>query len=464
MNLGKKLRLESIDNSPEIQAWLRQFHASDVLTAKSLLSRLQFISWDEYSTWLGSKLKGYSALGSSTAVYAVRKFRNNAKYLWGRGGKTQYRPSQTQGSEDLVSAIISKSNKDNGNILLDHPSLGQLKIKQVRNIILVDDSIGSGKRVTDFIQLMANCKTFLSWWNGGFIKIHILSYARTLQAEQNILDRTPGSDHGLRKFPVSAKLKFDSDLVYDATSISRRWGNSSQAILSLCSSGKKIPKDRRKGYGEIMGNLVFYHSVPNNIPGMLYCRNKDWKPLFPNRSLPDWIPLLLDDSSGTKVKGSEKPNQLSVSNNMGEILSLIKSGIRRKPSLSRRLDCDEAITQNIINQAVQLGFISSKMRLLKAGADYLKQTQNIRSRINPNYSLFIPQSWCAGRGTVQPSDHDTSGAMTQTDSIELKSMDGGDGESPLERTDAMATLSPIRDVPQHPSWARERHIPNGPTG
>lgn len=464
MNLGRKLTFENIESSPEIKAWLDQFSTSDVLAAKSLLSCLQFISSDEYSSWLGSKLRGYSALESPAAVYAVRKFRKNAKYFWSRGGKVQHRPAQTQGSEDLVSSIISKSKKSNNHRFLDHPSLDQLKLKRVRNIILVDDSIGSGKRVADFIRLMTNCKTFLSWWSGGFIKIHILSYARTIQAEKNILNRIPGSDHGLRKFPICSKLRFDSDLVYDATSLHRRWGNSSQAILSLCSSVKKIPNDRRRGYGDIMGNLVFYHSVPNNIPGILFCRRRNWKPLFPNRSLPEWLPLLLDDSSSSKKQVKGKPNQLRVSDNMGDILSLVKSGIRKKTSLSRRLDCDEVITQNLINQAVQLGFISLNIRLLKAGEEYLYETRNIRSKIAPNYSLYIPQSWCAGRGTVQPSDHDAFGALAQTDSIDLLSVDGGGGVSPLERTDAMATSSPIRDVTQHPSWARERHIPNGPTG
>jgi hypothetical protein len=464
MTLGKRLSFGHIENSPEIRKWLSQFSTDDVLAAKSLLSRLEFISRDEFADWLESKLKKYSGSGSPAAVYAVRKFRKNAKFLWNKQGATQHRPAQTQGSEDLVSSVISKSNKGNEEPFLDHPSLAQLRIKKVRSIILVDDSIGSGKRVVDFIQLMTNCKTFLSWWSGGYVRIHILSYARTSQAERLILESIPGSDHGLRKHPISSKIKFDSDIVYDARNLRRRWGRNSQPILSLCSTIKKIAKDRRKGFGDIMGNLVFYHSVPNNIPGMLHSRRQGWKPLFPDRSLPQWVPALLEASGNASQQASSAPHQLQVSENMGEILCLIKSGIRSTASLSRRLDCSDAITQGLITQAVQLGFISSKNRLLKAGENYVHEKGKLRPRTDPEYLLYIPQSWCAGRETVQPSDHDASGVMTQTDSIDSTSMDGGGGESPLERTDAMAPSSPIMDVPQHPSWARERHIHNGPTG
>jgi hypothetical protein len=404
--LGKRLTFENLERSQEIQAWLNQFSANDVLRAKSLLCRLQFISRDEYANWLLSTLAKYSNF-EPTAVYAVRKFRKNAKYLWNRGGKTQYRPAQTQGSEDLVASVISNANRKYHNCFLDHPSLDELRNKKVRHIILVDDSIGSGKRVADFIQLMTNNKTFLSWWSGGYITIHVLSYARTGQSEKFILDRTPGSNHGERKIPLSQKLKFDSDLIYDAYNIHPRWGNASQAILSLCSSNKKISKDWRKGFGDVMGNIIFYHSVPNNIPGLLFSNRQGWKPLFPNRSLPDWtIKLLGEPFAPERIETGFE--QLKVSTDMSAFLKLLKAGLRTRASLSRRLDCDERITQALIDQALRLGFISHNLRLLESGYSYLCGQQSKEIEIKPNYNLYIPQSWCAGQATVQPSDHDAS--------------------------------------------------------
>lgn len=461
--IGKRLTFEDIESSQEIQNWLTQFSANDVLSAKSLLCRLQFISRDDYSNWLLTKLSTYSNL-ESVAVYAVRKFRNNAKCLWAKGGRTQHRPAQTQGSEDLVSSVISNANRQHNNYFLDHPSLNVLKGQKTRHIVLVDDSIGSGKRVADFVQLMTNSKTFMSWWSGGYITLHILSFARTRQSEEYIQERTPGSDHGKRKIRLSSKLNFDSDLVYDANDLRTRWGNSSQSILSLCSATKKIAKDRRKGFGDVMGNIVFFHSVPNNIPGMLVSKGKGWIPLFPNRSLPDWTIRLLEGTEPSSEITEATFDQLQISNSMVDLLELIKTGLRTRASLSRRLDCDEQIVQNLIDQAIQLGFVSVTNRLLKAGKDYLSKNKKNHIRIAYDYSLYVPKSWCVDQGTVQPSGHYTSGVGVQTDSIDPGLMDGDDGESSLEKTDATATSSPMGDVPQNPSWARERHIPHGPTG
>lgn len=272
-----RLTLNTIEKSEELQKWLEQFPKEDLPTAQSLLSQLRFISEVEYSKWLLSKLDEYLKY-ESVAVYSVRKFRNNCQCLWQRNGSTQPRPAQTQGSEDLVASIISNANRQCNNCFLDHPSLQELRKKKIKHIILVDDSIGSGKRVADFIQLMTKHKTFLSWWSFNLFSLHVLSYARTRQSEQLILKRTPGSGHRIRKFPPSSKLCFDGELLYDACNIKRRWGDSSDEIRSLCLSIKKIAADRRQGFGDVMGNIVFYHSVPNTIPGLLYSKIRDGNP------------------------------------------------------------------------------------------------------------------------------------------------------------------------------------------
>ena len=225
----KQLTIEKIDNSSEIKDWISQFSFSDASVAKSLLCRLEFVSRDNYSRWLLEILKNYTNKGSC-AIYAVRKFDKKIKCLWDNNGCVQPRPPQTQGSEDLVASVISNSNRQNNNFFIDHPSLDVLRENKVRHILLIDDSIGSGQRVSNFIQLMTSNKTFLSWWNGGFLTIHIISYARTCQSEQFIKKETPGSDHGKRKYRLSHKLIFDSTIVYDAFDLHNRWGNRSRRL------------------------------------------------------------------------------------------------------------------------------------------------------------------------------------------------------------------------------------------
>lgn len=457
----KRLTIEMLESSYEILEWIEQFDYRNTLAAKLLLCRLQFICRDDFSKWLIDKLSSYIK-AQPVAVYSVRKFRKNCKSLWQENGRVQPRPAQTQGSEDLVASVIVNANRMYNNVFIDHPSLNELKKQKVRNIILVDDSIGSGKRVLDFIKLMTNNKTFLSWWSGGYITIHIVSYARTIQSEKKILHDTPGSDHGIRKIRLSDKLKFDSNIIYDAYNLHRRWGNNSEQILTLCNSIRKIKKDRRKGFGNVMGNLIFYHSVPNNIPGLLFSTSKGWKPLFPNRNLPNWFINLIEGNYVSK-KHNEK-YKLQVKDEIVIILKNIKKGLRTKAALSRRMDSDIIIIERLINESIKSGFITRQIRLTKAGLNFLKAQKKGKYITEPNYSLYIPKSWCVDQGTVQPSVLDANGANLQTDSVDLLSIDGGDGKSSLERTDAKATSSPMRDVTKHPSWARDRYISHGPKG
>ena len=459
--MGKHLSLESIDQSQDIQTWLTQFSVDDILTVKSLLSRLEFISRKEYSVWLTKALSLYSDL-NHVAIYSVRKFREEEKCLWQEDGKTQPRPASTQGSEDFVSSIISNANRQHDNCFLDNPSLPDLRKYRVRDIILVDDSIGSGKRISDFIRMMTNSKTFLSWWSFGFIMFHIVSYARTIQSERFIQTHLVGSDHGKRKYRVSSKLEFNSYVVYDVENKQGRWGDNSQSIQSLCISNKKIEKRFRQGFGEVMGNIIFYHSVPNNVPGILFQRSDKWRPLFPGRVLPEWLITLLENQDSLSQSVGVITRSFPLSNDLIRLLQLVKTGVRKEKSLAYQLECDIQIVQRLINSALSLGLIIPQKRLTKAGKELLARKKHCIYKENYNYSLYIPQSWCVDQGAVQPSD-DTS-IVSKTDSIAVRSMDGDDKVLSLERTDATATMSPIKDVTQHPSWASEAPHPSWPHG
>jgi len=459
----KQLSLDQIDQNEQIREWIAQFPDNDQLTAKSLLSRIRFISRDEFSKWLLAEFEQYKGY-QPCAIYAVRKFSEEIESFWCDDGSVQLRPAETQGSEDLVSSIIANANKRNDNAFLDHSSLTELREKKVRHIILVDDSIGSGKRVSDFIRRMMSNRTFRSWWSYGFITIHILSYARTDQADKYILTHVAGSDHGKRKRRLSDKLLFKSFNVYNALDLHTRWGNSHISILGLCDSIMKIKKDRRRGFGEVMGNLVFYHSVPNNIPGILYSSRKNWSPLFPDRIIPRWMVNLLDSKvSGDSEVLSGENKKMPIPKDAGEVLYLIKSGLRKKSSLANRLNCDLGLVSQIIVNCISLGLLTEKLRLTKAGVNFVLDKRNEKTMLIPNYDLYVPNSWCVGRETVQPSVVGLR-AEWQIDSAGVSSVDGDDGESSLERTDAKATSSPIKGVTQHPSGSRDRHTLHGPTG
>ena len=309
----------------------------------------------------------------------------------------------------------------------------------------MDDAIGSGKRISSFIKLMTNNKTFMSWWNGGFITIHILSFACTYQAKELIIKNTPGSNHGKRKKRVGEKIKFSSEIIYDSYNLHHRWGSNCDSILELCKSIKKIGFPL--GYGNTMSNLVFFHSVPNNIPGILFHKTKKWNPLFENRSFPLWLKKLLENPKCLGIK-TRTVSRLKISDSSYEILASIKKGVRTCAALARRIDSNEQNIKQIVNQAITLGLVSPSMRITKAGQDYLLKKEKGQEKKQYNYAMYIPFSWCVGQKYIQPSSQGTLKVSGQTDSADLCSVDGEGGISSLERTDAIAISSPIMGITQ----------------
>lgn len=281
----KALSPVAIEASPEIQRWVAQFSGEQRATAKLMLSRLKFVSRDDYSAWLRRVVAALPD-GKVYALYSVRKLEGGLP-LWNEGGEIAARPGGSLGSEDLVYSLVANLARANPQTLLDHSSLGELRAKKVHEYLLIDDSIGSGDRVAGFINAMLGHPTFLSWWSFGLIKIHIVSFVRTREAETKIISKIRGSDHGKRKYRKSSKVEFTSEMVYQTDWLESLWGENYEQVIQLCRSQTKIPKWARLGYGDVQANIVFYHSVPNNIPGALWFTNDKWKGLMPGRSIPE---------------------------------------------------------------------------------------------------------------------------------------------------------------------------------
>lgn len=389
----KKLSFENIDASTEIQSWLNQFQQDKHPAAINLLSWLRFVPIDTYTEWLKETILGLEA--SPCALFSVRKMSGRTLSLWNRSGRVISRPGKSQGSEDLVCSVISGLYKLDNTRFLDHPDLAVIRYNRIRHVVLIDDSIGSGARVVKFLKRMTSNKTFLSWWSSGYIKLHIVAFCRTVEAETRIIESLPGSNHHARKFPKTNKVSFRGQIRYAISDLMHRWGPMYQDIHSLCRFVTPIPRDRRLGYGEVMGNVVFYHSVPNNIPGMLWCRHRTWKALFPGRGLPTWVATLLGDG----VVAPRINKQKHVSELLLELLRLVQKGIRSETSLGQILGLDITIQKQLMLKAVGLGLMTNKYRITRAGANLLRKRS---ASTSPRYNreLYIPLKWCVGQGTV----------------------------------------------------------------
>ncbi|PWQ97079.1 phosphoribosyltransferase-like protein [Leucothrix arctica] len=390
----KQLSSDAVNISPEITEWLSQFSVDQKPIAKNMLLNLEFVSRDQYSRWLKGTVKTLTSKEKS-AIYSVRKLDKENPRLWSESGELLDRTGQSQGSEDLVYSVISSLIKedfqvknDSQDSLFDHPSINVLREEKIHNIILVDDSIGSGKRVSGFLNSMFEHKSFISWWNYGLIKIKIVSFSRKKEAEKLVLTKAYGSNSLKRKFPKSSKIQFVSEKVYSFQGAEARWGKSYEEICTLCDKKTVISKKYRKGYGGVMANIVFYHSVPNNIPGLIWFDSTKWSGLFPKRVLPDWLISLLE---GTAIH----ENYMGVSSDVVELLLLLKKRVTNKTSLSFRMNREVDYVGSVIEDAINSGFITEKYRITNAGHEFLiKKEAKIALGIQDR-SLYIPSSWCA---------------------------------------------------------------------
>lgn len=383
----RKIDPAKIALSADICTWSNQFSMQYQSLAKSLVASLDFVSRDDYSKWVLAELKQISQ-NAKVAIYSVRKLEND---LWAQDVIAS-RPGNSQGSEDLVYSLIANFTRDASVKGFDHPGVDVLRSQKIHDIIFVDDSIGSGERVSQFAKSFLKNKTIRSWWSLGLIKIHVVSFSRMKVGEQRIVAELPGSDHSCRVYPKRQKIFFYSAKVFNADWLESRWGKQHKRAMEFCKSEERLSIFVVLGIGNVMANMVFYHSVPDNIPGIFWSDGDGFTPLFGNRTLPNWAIELLEQphTLSTENKGQNNSN---LNGEMIRLLDLIKRGIRNLASIARGLNCDQRYAKALTSHAVDAGLISTSFRLSPAGKNYLAERKVEVAK--HSQTMYIPQSWCA---------------------------------------------------------------------
>lgn len=388
----KQLSPHLITHCPELCQWIETFKA-DQQTVVSLLLKLRFVARDDFSMWLANQIT--TVCSRPTAILAVRKIEDDFDCLWEEDGHMRRIESHSMGSEDLVKSVVANLKKGpiNANVL-DHPSISEMQDRRVHDILLLEDSIGTGQRVRDFVTRLIRQKNVYSWWNSGRLRLHVLAFSRSVESEAHILKGLPGSNHCSRKYPKSAKIRFIGELRYPQDDISKRWGSEAIRIRNFCDSIKSLPPHERLGFGAAMANVVFYHSVPDNLPGVLWSSKGDTTPLFPQRTMPEWLQRLFSGVRETSTSTKSLQLQL-IDERMIAILSCVKNGLRTQASIARRLELDSEVVKSNINWLTTFGLISQTLRISEAGKAELLNRSHNPSQTRINRSLYVPSSWCA---------------------------------------------------------------------
>jgi len=299
-------------DTQRFRQWLAQFSASDQLLAECLARSLTLVSADEFQLRLMGLLKErvstHAAAGAAgVAVYPV--FEMNARangvepsYFTNTGGN--HRMPNLLGSEGMVGHICTQLEREFDGLVLNRPTIEQLRSKRVPSIILVDDIIGSGRRAADFLAAMVRSKvrrqrdskmvqTLCSWHSGGFVRFEIVAYAASEAGEccvRSCLSPSPEVFYWRRP-------RFSHDLgnardVAAAKSLCERYGRQRKG------AGRKTPL----GFGNVFSGLVFRHKCPNTVPPILWGKTQSWTGLFgPKGTIPAELEPCFTSSADSDV-------------------------------------------------------------------------------------------------------------------------------------------------------------------
>jgi hypothetical protein len=182
-------------------AWVRQFSTADQRSAAELLDALLLLSEREVSD---SILRSLSKIASSwsdkkrhpVALYAEREMAEarvfEVKPILGLDGKLHQRavgpgPAPVKprrgkrrvGSEGPGAFLISQAVTKHRRVFMNHPSPDQIRSRKVRSIVIVTDFIGSGTRVTTFLDRFWRVTSVRAWWSRGWVKFGVVACAGT---------------------------------------------------------------------------------------------------------------------------------------------------------------------------------------------------------------------------------------------------------------------------------------------
>ncbi|MHB8226760.1 phosphoribosyltransferase-like protein [Acidithiobacillus sp.] len=285
------------------QKWLAQFRTSnDRALGAQMLNQLKLVSAREFEVGIEEVLTTLQRrLQMTIAVYPIGPPIPNeiAYYDAFTGGIPRNENSQSReigrrrrfGSEDRVGHVLarlqSRFRRGSGSSSIEcTPTLVQLRTQGIRHIVLVDDVCGSGKRITDYWQVIPRrIKSLLSLKR---CELWIVFYAITPKGKSTLGKAMPN-------FPMSHLISIlpEADLKVFLT----------QDLQTLCANYAKIidMESSGLGYRRSACPVVFEHGCPNNLPVILWASRKDWKGLFPNRSIPTDMRSCFDEDGTERI-------------------------------------------------------------------------------------------------------------------------------------------------------------------
>jgi hypothetical protein len=255
------------------QRWVENFRLDERRAATLLIDSLRVISSSRFRIVMSSALRSaIDDLHGPLGVYPARELPR--KMHLGPLYPLDHPYADTPGSEGIVGNIIRDvvGRRPKLRHAAAYSTLDALKRWKVRTLLLVDDYSGSGDQLVKYVDAWANHPTIKSWHSYGLLRINVLTMAMSMTALQRLRQH---------KFVQEVQyVELGGDFGSVAWTVEER-----KSVENLCLR-YAFKREYALGYNNACGLLVLHHTVPNNLPCVL------WQAECPK--LPGWVPLFAE--------------------------------------------------------------------------------------------------------------------------------------------------------------------------
>lgn len=388
--MAEKLEPRNLLYTERGKEWLEQFAPIDRELAEKLAGSLTLVSHSEFERSIQAILESeVTHRERPVAFYAVREVNPAERYFEQFANRdtnelNALASGTDHGSEARIAAVIRNYCKTDSANLLNHPTIAKMRSTKCRTIIFVDDFIGSGERVWEFLQVFWNEASIASWHSLKYIKFVVVTYSGTVNGIRKI-KRHKASVEVVKErgCPTFLDMPWQSKRIVEIVDVCERYGRTTSQGYWW------------DGYGNVMAALVFEHGCPDNAPAVLWAPNepsKPWKPLFPNRVIlageksvfpleitrRDPVTVLLDAGQKKLAKSGALQRRGKLGAAILLVLALVAQGQRRQIALSFATGLDERSCAEIVERCIKWGFITRTRRLTENGYAELKAARKQR--------------------------------------------------------------------------------------
>jgi hypothetical protein len=386
------LGINNLSNLPVVQPWIKQFLPKDRALAKQLVDELMYYEtshvFREISLMTKDQMSPYSRVG----VIPVRELKDKTEsYFPQDNNKAPLIQSSEEylGSEAYVSNVITQLSRYNVKKIIRKdgkaPSLNELIHRKVKALILVDDLIGSGKRVCDFLDAIYRNEKIKNLICQNKIKVHIVAFMASEIGEASIYQWAKEKHVSINMTVINKCPTFHNLLL-------------SESYLKLCKDYSFRGERKPIGFQDTAVRVVFEHSAPNNLPTIFYKDitkyfpknseitglNKSWSALFSGRAVFEEFKY---QASNTKTK---RPVSKIINLILKTLSSASPMNLR---SLSDLTGLNSLDLKNYITLCEKFKMLEDKNGLVsitQQGVIELESLSNIKKPIEINTELYYP--------------------------------------------------------------------------